>query len=281
MAIPEKDFVETIEWLQEDMQLELNDKSVRFPLNKKGVNILYTLNPREPKFFPLSISAMGKIFHAVGENWTLSSTNYDVTNYALFSGKDSEASEISRRLIDEAKRLGVNKLVLAECGHGYRSTRWELANWKGEKLGIEVISVLELMADYIKSGRLNLDASKNPERVTLHDPCNLVRNGGVIEEQRYILKNAVKDFVEMIPNRKQNFCCGGGGGMLAMGEYSEQRKKAGKIKADQIIATRAKIVAAPCHNCIDQLLELNTHYKLGVQIKTVGELLANAVVFKS
>ena len=286
MAITEQDFIETIEWLQDDLKLELGDETVKFPLNKQGANVLYTLNPREPKFFPLSISAMGKIFHAAGENWTLSSTNFDVTNYGLFSGKDSEAQEISRRLIDEAKRLGAKRLVLAECGHGYRATRWELANWlavskanlKGAGLDIEVISVIELMGEYIRAGRLKLDPSRNAKRVTLHDPCNLVRNGGIIEEQRYILKHAVSDFVEMIPNRQQNFCCGGGGGMLAMGEYSDRRKKAGQIKADQIIATRAKIVATPCHNCIDQLIELNTYYKMGVEIKTIGEILAEAVV---
>jgi Fe-S oxidoreductase len=280
MAITEKDFVDTIEWLQEDLQLELGDDKIRFPIDKQGADLMYTLNPREPKFFPLSISAMGKIFHAAGENWTFSSKNYDVTNYALFSGNDNEALEISKRLVDEAKKLGAKRLVLAECGHGFRATRWELANWKKEKPDIEIVSVLELMAEYIRNDRLKLDPSKNKERVTLHDPCNLVRNGGIIEEQRYILKKAVTDFVEMIPNRAQNFCCGGGGGMLAMGEYSDRRKKAGKIKADQIKATGAKVVATPCHNCIDQLTELNTIYKLGVKIKTVGEILAEAIVFE-
>ncbi|MFH1227755.1 MAG: (Fe-S)-binding protein [Planctomycetota bacterium] len=278
MAISEKDFVETIEWLQDDLRLETGVKAITIPLDKSGVNILYTLNPREPKFFPLSITAAAKVFYAAGENWTLSRKNFDVTNYAIFSGNDAEAREISSRLIKEAKNLGANKLALAECGHGFRSTRWELANWSNQKLGVDVQSVLEIFAAYIKEGRLKLDPSKNSKRVTLHDPCNLVRNGGVIEEQRYILKHAVQDFVEMIPNRKQNFCCGGGGGMLAMGEYKERRIKAGKIKADQIRATGAKVVATPCHNCIDQLMELNDHYKLGVEIKTVSEILAEAVI---
>ncbi|NLI47614.1 MAG: (Fe-S)-binding protein, partial [Acidobacteria bacterium] len=132
--------------------------------------------------------------------------------------------------------------------------------------------------EYIREGRLTLDPSKNTERVTLHDPCNLVRLGGVVEEQRYILRRAVSDFTEMTPNREKNFCCGGGGGQLAMTRYAKRRLQAGRIKADQIGATAAKVVATPCHNCVDQLSELNKEYKLGVAIKTVCELVADALV---
>lgn len=50
------------------------------------------------------------------------------------------------------------------------------------------------------------------------------------------------------------------------------------MKAEQIRATGAKMVAAPCHNCIDQLGELNKEYQLKVHIKTVAELVAAALV---
>jgi len=79
-------------------------------------------------------------------------------------------------------------------------------------------------------------------------------------------------------NRQKNFCCGGGGGQLAMTRFSERRLKAGRIKADQISATKAQIVATPCHNCIDQLTELNKQYRLGVKIRTISEIVANAIV---
>jgi Fe-S oxidoreductase len=134
------------------------------------------------------------------------------------------------------------------------------------------------MADYLAGGRLRLDPGKNPERVTLHDPCNLVRNGGVIEEQRVLLRAAAKDFVEMTPNREDNYCCGGGGGILAASEHTARRIEAGRIKADQIRATGAKVVASPCHNCIDQLMELNRAYKLGVEVRTLAEIVADALV---
>jgi Fe-S oxidoreductase len=83
----------------------------------------------------------------------------------------------------------------------------------------------------------------------------------------------------MTPNREQNFCCGGGGGQLAMGRYARRRREAGRIKADQIRRTGARIVAAPCHNCIDQLSDLNKEYKLGIQVTTISELVARALVW--
>jgi Fe-S oxidoreductase len=63
-----------------------------------------------------------------------------------------------------------------------------------------------------------------------------------------------------------------------MGAYAERRIKSGKVKADQIRASGAEIVATPCHNCIDQLMELNHKYELGVEVKTIGELLADSLV---
>jgi len=63
-----------------------------------------------------------------------------------------------------------------------------------------------------------------------------------------------------------------------MTRYAKRRLKAGRIKADQIRKTGAKIVAAPCHNCIDQLSELNREYRLGLEVKTVIEVVAEALV---
>jgi Fe-S oxidoreductase len=281
MGISREDWLETVEWLEEELQNEVEDKKASLPINKKGARFLYTINPREAMFFPLSISAAGKVFYAAGESWTFSSENFDVTNYGLYSGDDQAAGLMSKRLADALKELGCQELILAECGHGFNSNRWEAQEWLSQSYGFKQRSILEVIADYIKTGRIKLDPSKNPQVVTLHDPCNLVRLGGIVEEQRFILRHAVENFVEMIPNRDKNFCCGGGGGQLAMTRFAERRIKTGKIKADQIKATGAKIVATPCHNCIDQLMELNKHYKLGVEIKTVTELAANALILNS
>jgi Fe-S oxidoreductase len=280
MAIPREELVDTLQWLEEDLRQEVGDESASIPLDATGKRVLYTLNPREPKFFPLSISAMARIYYAAGESWTISTHCYDVTNYAYFSGDARAARELTERLFNEVEKLGAKTLVLAECGHGSRAIRWEGPGWIERAYPFEVVTVIELVAGYIRSGRIALDPSRNKKRVTLHDPCNLVRGGGVIEEQRYALKMACTDFVEMVPNRADNYCCGGGGGQLSMGEYRDRRVESGRIKADQIRKTGAKIVATPCHNCIDQLMELNRVYALGVEIKTVSEIVAEALVLK-
>jgi len=278
MSIPGEDLVDTLIWLEEDLQMDVNDDNAQIPMDQQAKRIMYTLNPREPKFFPLSISAMAKIFWAAKESWTISTKAYDVTNYSYYSGDDEGARELTQRLYDEMEKLRSNILVLAECGHGSRAIRWEGPNWIKKPYPFKVLTNIELIADYIKQGRIKLDPSKNNKLVTLHDPCNLVRSGGVIEEQRFILKRAVENFVEMTPNREQNYCCGGGGGQLAMSEYNERRVTSGKIKVDQIKNTGAQIVATPCHNCIDQLMGLNQEYKMGVEIKTIGEIVADALV---
>jgi Fe-S oxidoreductase len=278
MRIGADDVRETIAWLEEDLRATTGDPSISLPVDQRGARVLYALNPREIKFFPLSISAAAQLFHAAGESWTLSSTDFDITNYAYFAADRSAAGEIANHLYARAEALGVRTLVVAECGHGYRSLRWEAPEYLRRPLPFEIKSFVEVLDEYLTAGRIRLDPAKNPARVTLHDPCNLVRNGGVIEPQRRVLHAAAQDFVEMTPNREKNYCCGGGGGLLAASEYTERRLASGRPKAEQIRRTAAKVVVSPCHNCIDQLMELNRHYGLGVEIRTLAEVAADALV---
>lgn len=278
MSIPTEEFVDTIHWMEDELKDEAGFENAEIPLDVPGKKVLYTLNPREPKFFPLSISAMARIFYAAGESWTLSSKMYDITNYAYFSGNKTEATLIAQRLWDETGSLGCSTLVLAECGHGSRALRWESPNYLGKPFPFKVKTSVEIIADYLRDGRIRLDREKVKEAVTLHDPCNLARNGGVYNEQRMILSEFIRDFREMAPHGTDNYCCGGGGGQLAMSEYNERRMKTASVKAGQIRATGAATVVSPCHNCVDQLTQINFAFKLNLKVKTLAELVADALI---
>ncbi len=279
MGVGEEDYVETLQWMEEELQAELEDSTIKIPINKKQARVVYTLNPREVKYFPYLIQAAAKIFNAAGENWTMSTESWDATNYGLFSGDDAAARTIAQNMEKAVNNLGAQALVMAECGHGYRSQRWEAENWLGHSYPFRVTSFVELQAQYIKEGRLKLDPAINNKRITYHDPCNQARNGGIVDEPRYILRHVASDFVEMEPHGVENYCCGGGGGMLSMTEFAKDRMAAGKAKADQITATGAEIVVTSCHNCLDQLDEIKRHYKLKVKIQNLSELVAAAIVW--
>jgi CheY-like chemotaxis protein len=134
------------------------------------------------------------------------------------------------------------------------------------------------MLRYIKEGRIVVDPKVCKERVTYHDSCNLARSCGVVEEPRELLRMVATDFVEMIPNRAENYCCTGGGGAMSMSEYTPRRLVSAKIKADQITATGAKIVVTSCHNCVDGLADLIKHYKLDCRVEQLVDLVADALV---
>jgi len=280
MGVTDEEYLETIDWLSEELQNELGDPDARMPMDIPDCNIVYAINPREVKYAPMSLLASAKIFYAVDESWTLPAKGWDNTNFGLFSGDNALGGHMGKLVFENVRRLNGRMLVTSECGHGYRSTKWESPNWSGIFLKQPILNFLEVVCDYVESGRLKLDKSLNKEPVTYHDPCNYARSGGITEEPRYLLRQSVIDFREMYPNRADNWCCSGGGGAMSMSEYSKRRLEAAKIKAEQLKATGAKIVATACHNCVDALTDLIRHYKLNMKVSLVGELVANAVVIE-
>jgi len=262
---------EIVAGLERDAQEWLGDPTLRIPLDQEGADILYVGLSGAHTILPAAI-----IFHEAGANWTLSM--FEASNYGLFLGDPAKAKAIAKRIVDEAVRLGVKEVVLTECGHAYTALRWEAPNWFGGEFPFKVRSIVEVLADYVREGRLMLDPSANTEPVTYHDSCNLARNGGLIESPRIVLRAAVADFVEMNPHGKENFCCGGGGGLVAVPEWFERRMQAGRKKAEQIRATAAPVVATSCENCNLQLTDLNAHYALNVRVVGLMELVVNALL---
>ena len=86
-----------------------------------------------------------------------------------------------------------------------------------------------------------------------------------------------EDFRPMTPNREHNFCCGGGGGLNGIGRYRQERNIGLKVKRDQILATGAKLVIAPCHNCWDAIRDLEEIYKIGIRWSFLKPLLINMI----
>ncbi len=281
MALPEEELIDTCDWMEEETEDDY--KGVKIPVDKPGVKYMYTINPREPVYYPQDISNAAIIFATAGEDWTIPSFGWDCTNLPMFCGDRALAGQQVRNVYEKALELEAEKILITECGHAYRSLAFEgpyLAGYKGGKPPVEVVHFVRLMYEYLRDGRLKIDPDKKiKEPITYQDPCNVSRNGGLWEEARKIMPYIAEDFRDMAPNRDYNHCCGGGGGIMPMGpDYKPVRMASGRVKAEQIKATGAKIVITPCHNCFDQINDLSEEYDLGVKAVALKEILVDSMI---
>ena len=237
------------------------------PVDKEGADLLYVALAGAHSIIPAAA-----IFNAAGENWSLSF--FEAVNFGAFVGDPARTKLILDRIINEANRLKVKEVCICECGTAYRVMK-QLSG----KQSFTVSSITEVHARYIRQGRIKLDKSKVKGTVIYHDPCQLARNGGVMDEPRYILKKLTDSYKEMTPDPTYNWCCGGGGGLVALGEDTlDFRMKSAKVKADQVKETGADILSTACENCHTQLDNLNDHYKLGCEVKFLSSMVADALV---
>lgn len=269
MDLFKEGFLDGIKRLEEEVvakwKLAAGERAI--PVDKEGADLLYVALAGAHSIIPAAA-----IFNAAGENWTLSF--FEAVNFGAFVGDPSKTKLILDRIVNEARRLRVKEVCICECGTAYRVMK-QLTG----KQPFEVVSITEVHARYLREGRIKLDKTKISGAVTYHDPCQIARNAGVMDEPRYILKHLTDNFREMTPDPKYNWCCGGGGGLVALGEETlDFRMKSSRIKVDQVKETGATVLATACENCHTQLSNLNDHYKMGLQVEFLSSMVADALV---
>jgi len=279
LGLSTQDFVENIEWIAEEMGDEIGDESFTIPIDKKNADVLYIPHPLEARDLPFLLMYALQIMHFAGEDYTISSYDFDTVNYAYYQGSKKNMMGIAQRVLDAREKLQAKSIALAPCGHGYRVLRWEVEKYQGHSFDFPPVkSIVELIDQYIDQGRIKLEKDKLKGPITYHDPCNIARRGGVLDPPRNVLNALTSDFVEMHPCGVRNYCCGGGGGLASTGDFGQLRIKAGKQKAEQIRRTGAKIVATNCFNCMTQIRDLNKAYDLGIEVKSIVEMTAEALI---
>lgn len=100
-----------------------------------------------------------------------------------------------------------------------------------------VKDVTEILTEYGIEPPAKLDV-----RATYHDPCHLLRGQGIREQPRELLRQAVKEFVEMPVQ-----CCGAGGGVRS--GVPEEAMALGAMRGEAVKATGADVVVTVCPFC--------------------------------
>jgi Fe-S oxidoreductase len=284
---------DNVEFIDEDMTDETGIETVS-PFDKQDADVLLIHNAGEMLAWPENPGAFAIILNAAGVDWTLSSdeVGYDGVNYGLFYD-DVQLARVAVKHSQSAKKLNAKRIVMGECGHQHKALITIADRVLVGDLAVRRESFLPLLEEIVFSGKIEFDPSKNDFPVTLHDPCNIVRNLGIVEPQRRILRYLCPQFREMTPHGVDNYCCGGGSGFAIMSgnNYADWRNTvSGRVKFKQIIDAFAdqpgpevkKYLCAPCSNCKGQIRDLLNYYgaleRSGITYGGLVELIVNAMV---
>jgi Fe-S oxidoreductase len=249
------------------------------PIDRQGTDYMALFSSMEVVNYPEYIDSITRIFAAAGVSWTISSEAFEATNSGIQIGSKEDAAELVNRVVTAAEKLGVKYVISPECGHAYTAIRWEGPNLIGRVLPFQVVHILELLDQLRESGRLETEGYEEA-RLTFHDPCQIVRRGGVVKQPRHLLKQVASNFVEMKDHGKMNWCCGGGGGVSANERADELRLKVFAKKKAQLDELNVETLVTACANCRMMLEDGLEEYEMDMPVVGLTEMLAEHLVEK-
>jgi Fe-S oxidoreductase len=190
-----------------------------------------------------------------------------------YIGMQKEFAVHAQEVQNKLKSKGVKKIIgiVPSCTYTLR----QLIPGSTGGDGLEVKHFCEIVAEHISSLRLRFPRKV---KVTYHDPCQLARSLGLIEEPRQILR-AIQD-VEFIETewtkREWATCCGGGGGFEAV--FPELSHILAVNRARELVETGAEIIVTHCPGCIMQLKSGLKELKANdIEVLDLAEIVAMAM----
>ena len=297
LGMPGPALANTLEGLEEDVKDDTG-VDVKYPVDVKGAEVL-VVTPSADFFAEPHVDGLigyGKVFHAAGVSWTLSSHASEAANFGMFIGSNKDLHKVAKRIREAALDLGVKRIVVGECGHAWRVAYsfWNTLigpfDFLDQRYPIPQ-HICEFTYDLIQRNALKFDKSANDDKVvTFHDSCNVARAsrmgkmpGGQFIIPRAVIRASVNKFFDMAPETiyESTYCCGGGGGLLT-DELLDLRIKgtAPRMQAFKEVVEEHGVthIAAICAICKAQFTKVLPYYKFPMDtIQSVHGLVSKAI----
>lgn len=267
----------TVEAFRKQVAKAEKAAGLSIPMDVQGAEYLAMLSANEVMAYPEIIAALAKIFDSAGVSWTFSSDAFEATNSGLQIGSSDLERQLLQRVVDAAEKLNVKNVISPECGHAYTALRFDGPNLLGRSYGFRVLHILELLDELRAQGRLKMSQEKFEQALTFHDPCQIARRGGVVEQPRNLLKLFAEDFREMQDTGTMNWCCGGGGGVSANERAKDLMIKVFSKKKSQVDALGVDVLVTACANCRMVLEEDLEEHEMEMDVLGLTELLAEYI----
>jgi len=191
-------------------------------------------------------------------------------------GLQKEFAANAQKVYAKLKARGVKKIIgiVPSCTHALRNL------FAGCVPGydIEVRHFIEVAAEKIKPGQF-----KYPRKVKVayHDPCQLGRYMGILDQPRQVLKAVFN--VELVEPEwtagEWSTCCGGGGGFEVVFPDMSQTLAMGRV--NELAETGADIITTQCPGCLMQLKSgLKELKNDNIEVMDLASLMARSIVKK-
>lgn len=262
------------ETLRKIVAEQAEEVGIPIEFDKVGADYMVILSAMEMLNFYEIFGALARIFKQAGISWTISTEAYEATNVGIQMGDKGVARTLVQRIVDAAEKLQVKYVVSPECGHAYSALNWEGPNLVGKSYDFKVIHILELLDQLLREGRIKTKAEKDHRRITFHDPCQIVRRGGIVQEPRRLLDAVSDNFIEMENCGTANVCCGGGGGVSSNPRAEALRITAFAAKKRQLDDVKPEALVTACGNCRNVLEEAIDDYDMTLPVLGLSELVA-------
>ena len=223
------------------------EHGVVIPCDLDAADILVTAAPAELGEHTKALADAAKILNHIGAKWTMHQAGFDAANIGFNNGDLELQERLTRALIDTAVKIGAKTVLLPECGHAYGAARWEAAKWYGQALPVRIIHMTEFLDELIENKQIRVN--KISDTATFHDPCQIVRRGGLEAAARRVLAALGLDLIELESHGLTGYCCGGGGGVVSNQRAAPLRKLVFDMKKQQVDATGAKRFVTSCGQC--------------------------------
>ena len=196
----------------------------------------------EAAFYRTSVPrAVARILQAAGVEFGLMREQWCCGGPAAEMGYVEQARRFAEHNVADWRAVGARRILVLDP-HDYISFTEDYPRFFGEDYDFEIVLVVELVAELIRAGKLQL--TEPVERVaTYHDACRLNKRKGIHREPREILK-AIPGltFKDVDHVTQWSYCSGAGAGLGIerpdlTAEISRRRvERAKKLEVDTLVS---------------------------------------------
>lgn len=190
-----------------------------------------------------------------------------------YAGMSEDFTKNAQQAYSKFKSLGVKRIIsiVPSCTYALKTLISDCV----PGYDIEVKHFSQVVLEKVKSRSLHFPGEV---KVAFHDPCQLGRYLGIIDEPRLLLKS-IRGIELVEPEWTKGewaTCCGGGGGFEVV--FPELSEMLAVRRVEELIKTGAQILVTQCPGCIMQLKDGLKALKIDtVEVLDLAEVIARAM----